>query len=54
MQNVTMRIDGNKLVIEVDLTKEIGPRRFLVVSQSFWLARSSTRWRHRGQPTLPR
>jgi hypothetical protein len=25
MQNVTMRIDGNKLVIEVDLTKEIGP-----------------------------
>jgi hypothetical protein len=27
MQNVTMRIDGNKLVIELDLTKEIGPRR---------------------------
>jgi hypothetical protein len=25
MQNVAMRVDGNKLVIEVDLSKEIGP-----------------------------
>jgi hypothetical protein len=25
MQNVTVRVEGNKLVIEVDLTKEIGP-----------------------------
>jgi hypothetical protein len=29
MQNVTMRIDGNKLVIEVDLTKEIASSSFL-------------------------
>jgi hypothetical protein len=25
MQNVAMRVDGDKLVIEVDLSKEIGP-----------------------------
>jgi hypothetical protein len=25
MQNVTVSVEGNKLVIEVDLTKEIGP-----------------------------
>jgi hypothetical protein len=25
MQNVTVKVEGNKLIIEVDLTKEIGP-----------------------------
>jgi hypothetical protein len=25
MQNVAVKVEGNKLVIEVDLTKELGP-----------------------------
>jgi ABC-type polar amino acid transport system ATPase subunit len=25
MQNVTLKVEGNKLIIDVDLSKEIGP-----------------------------
>jgi ABC-type polar amino acid transport system ATPase subunit len=27
MQNVAMRVEGNKLVIEVDLTQDLGPSK---------------------------